>query len=378
MLVALGVTAHRQVQHWQNSHSLFRHTVNVTGENCVAWECLGIADLQQHNPAAALTNLARALECATSQDESNSVTYYIGAALQIEGKGLEALPYLERATVLPELQPERNYRLGLSLTAAGRLAEAEAALKQALDAKPNAAEFQLGMAALLHRQGQNEKAEEIFRQVIAKQPGLASGRQTYADFLLLTGRPAQAEAQYAAAVKLEPSDVKLRQGYAAALVRQGKTRETIEQLEEALKLEPTNAKVNFDLAELLSAQGRSREAVARYEAALAPNPKSITVLNNLAWLLATDADDRVRNGARAVELAERACAATEWKAAFLMGTLAAAYAEAGRFADAVAMAEKARDRARADKLDEVARRNEELLQLYRAGKPYREVTGPGK
>jgi hypothetical protein len=57
----------------------------------------------------------------------------------------------------------------------------------------------------------------------------------------------------------------------------------------------------------------------------------------------------------------------------MMGTLAAAYAEAGRFQDAIAMAEKARDKAREDKLDEVVKRNEELLALYRAGKPYHEA-----
>jgi protein O-mannosyl-transferase len=73
-----------------------------------------------------------------------------------------------------------------------------------------------------------------------------------------------------------------------------------------------------------------------------------------------------------VELAERACQLTEWKAPFLMGTLAAAYAQAGRFANAVAMAERAQARAQADKLDEVAKRNGELLELYRAGKPYHE------
>ena len=53
-------------------------------------------------------------------------------------------------------------------------------------------------------------------------------------------------------------------------------------------------------------------------------------------------DVQVRNGPRAVELAERACQLTEWKTAFFLGTLAAAYAEAGQFADAAATAERAR------------------------------------
>jgi len=98
----------------------------------------------------------------------------------------------------------------------------------------------------------------------------------------------------------------------------------------------------------------------------------VGALNNLAWLLATHPDEKIRNGPRAVEMAKRACELTKWTQPFLIGTLAAAYAEAGQFGDAVAMGEKARDLARANKLDEVAKKNGELLELYRAGKPLRE------
>jgi hypothetical protein len=56
----------------------------------------------------------------------------------------------------------------------------------------------------------------------------------------------------------------------------------------------------------------------------------------------------------------------------MIGTLAAAYAEAGKFDDAVKTAEKARDLAREQGAEDVAKRNEELLGLYRDGKPVRE------
>jgi hypothetical protein len=105
---------------------------------------------------------------------------------------------------------------------------------------------------------------------------------------------------------------------------------------------------------------------------LTANPDLVPALNNLAWLLATAADSRLRDGKRAVQLSEHACRLSEWHSAFLMGTLAAAYAEAGQFPQAVTIAERARDRARADKLEEVARKNEELLRLYLANKAYHE------
>ena len=77
--------------------------------------------------------------------------------------------------------------------------------------------------------------------------------------------------------------------------------------------------------------GRTREAVAQYQEALRLNPDLAGALNNLAWVLATCPDDQLRNGAEAVRLAERACELTHYREPLFIGTLAAAYAEAGRF-----------------------------------------------
>ena len=75
-------------------------------------------------------------------------------------------------------------------------------------------------------------------------------------------------------------------------------------------------------------------------------PKAQTLirktLNNLAWALATHPDAKIRNGTRAVKLAEDACRQTQYQQTVMVGTLAAAYAEAGRFDDALATAQKAR------------------------------------
>jgi len=59
--------------------------------------------------------------------------------------------------------------------------------------------------------------------------------------------------------------------------------------------------------------------------------------------------------------------------AIMLGTLAAAYAEGGRFADAVTTAELATTLAEAEGQKEVAEKNRELLKSYRAGQPWREV-----
>jgi hypothetical protein len=110
--------------------------------------------------------------------------------------------------------------------------------------------------------------------------------------------------------------------------------------------------------------------------ALELDPNLSVALNDLAWTLATDPDPQRRNGSEAVTLAERACRLTNFKNAQFIGTLAAAYAEANRFDDAVKNAELARQIALAEKDKGLAERNSHLLVEYRAGKPHREAATP--
>ena len=99
------------------------------------------------------------------------------------------------------------------------------------------------------------------------------------------------------------------------------------------------------------------------------------ILNNLAWLLATCPDAAFRNGREAVRLAARACELTQYAQPLLMGTLAAAQAEAGDFPAAIAAAQRAALLAATLHLEKVAMRNRELLQLYRQGQPFHEKKG---
>jgi hypothetical protein len=94
--------------------------------------------------------------------------------------------------------------------------------------------------------------------------------------------------------------------------------------------------------------------------------------NNLAWMLATSFEATNRNGTLAVELAERACDRTQYRITTLVGTLAAAYAEAGRFEEAISTAEKACALATESGESDLLKRNQKLLLMYRAHLPYRE------
>jgi tetratricopeptide (TPR) repeat protein len=159
---------------------------------------------------------------------------------------------------------------------------------------------------------------------------------------------------------------------AQALQAQGKPEEALAQYSEVLRQQP-DAEVYTAVAGLLAERGQIREASAHYRAALQLEPDFWPALNNLAWILATAADPANRDGKEAVQRAEQACVLTGQREAKLVGTLAAAYAEAGRFAEAVTTAEKAARLAEQANQPELAARNRKLLELYRAGKPAREA-----
>jgi spermidine synthase len=111
-------------------------------------------------------------------------------------------------------------------------------------------------------------------------------------------------------------------------------------------------------------------AIEKYREALRHDPILTTALNNLAWLLATTADPKLRNGGEAVRAAETACAITQYKHTRLVGTLAAAYAEAGRFEEAVTTGQKACELASASNEAGLTERNRQLLDLYKRRQPY--------
>jgi Flp pilus assembly protein TadD len=150
-------------------------------------------------------------------------------------------------------------------------------------------------------------------------------------------------------------------------LRHGQPDDALGQFEETLRLRP-DAQSHSDLGLALTMLGRAREAAGHYETAVKLNPDWPEALNNFAWLLATTPDAQLRNGARAVVLAEQACRLTDFKQPLLLGTLAAAYAEAGSFDEAVQTAGKAIALAAAENHPDLAKRNQELLELYRTGK----------
>jgi tetratricopeptide (TPR) repeat protein len=149
------------------------------------------------------------------------------------------------------------------------------------------------------------------------------------------------------------------------------------QYQEAIHIKPDYAEAHYNLGIALFEKGQTARAMNEFQEAsrLKPdenNPHNATALNNLAWRFAASSDASLRDGTLAVKLAERACELTNYRKTIFVGTLAAAYAEAGRFDEAVATGQRAC--ALAAELGEtnLLKRNQELVILYQAHQPYHE------
>jgi tetratricopeptide (TPR) repeat protein len=174
------------------------------------------------------------------------------------------------------------------------------------------------------------------------------------------------------AVRLRPDYADAYFNLGSVLFQQGRIDQAIAHWRKALEIRPRDAQAHRNVASALRKQGNLKEAISEYEQALNIAPEDSVALNNLAWILATCSDASMRDGARAVTLAAKALQASEGRDPTFVRTLAAARAEAGQFAEAVATAEAAKALANTQSKPALAKRLEEEITLYRARVAVRE------
>ena len=269
-----------------------------------------------------------------------------------------------------------HHNLGTVLAEEGKADEAAEHLRAALQINSACEDARSNLGRLLAEQGKRDEGKAQLEALLRANPRHAGAHRNLGSILFAEGNTAEGLAEYALARQLQPDDSATPEDLAAALAKPGAPRIPLPQLGQALALLPT-AELRAQLAGTWAEQGKYQSAIEVYRAALALQPQSPDLLNNLAWLLATCPEAEVRDGAGAVRLAERACELSGGKRTVMVGTLAAAYAEAGRFADAAATAQKACALAVASGDKALAARNEELLVLYRAGRAYHEAARRG-
>jgi tetratricopeptide (TPR) repeat protein len=172
------------------------------------------------------------------------------------------------------------------------------------------------------------------------------------------------------ALQINPDYAGARYNLGNALLEKGSVDEAIVHFQKAIQINPNYADAHNNFGNALLQKGAVDEAIAHFQKALQINPDHVQTLNNLAWVLATCPQASLRNGNKAVELAQRANQLTRDGNPAVLRTLAAAYAEAGRFPEAVETGERALLVAGTQSNTALADAIRSQLKLYQAGIPF--------
>jgi tetratricopeptide (TPR) repeat protein len=297
-------------------------------------EALGMACMMSEQFEAAREAFDKAIEL---DPEAAGPLLQRARVFAVEGERDKALADIDRAVDLAPRDPSARLLRARILQQAGQseraLADVESVLQQ--DAEMPAALELKGLIAA-ERQDYPE-AIRSFRKLAAKNPDDPIVLSQLGTLYLAAKQPREAIRRFTKALEAD--------GEAFAALR-GRS----------------DAEISI---------GDHVAAIADLEKAHTIKPDDTGILNNLAWLLATSPNDAIRDAARAITLAEKACEETEWKEGHIISTLAAGHAEKGDFESAQKFSRKAIDADTAAGGDVEDQLKNELAN-YEAGKPWRE------
>lgn len=242
--------------------------------------------------------------------------------------------------------PLPHFKLGEVLANRGKNEEAVEHLRASLRIQPENADALTLLGVVLRRLGRIDEALEAFRQASQIKPVSPRTHRRYAEALHDAGNATEAMYHYRLAIEKDPS------------------------FRAAVRAEQGAQRLHGSAIALLQ-QREYAAAVDTLRAAFIVAPENLAVTSDLAWILGTCPDDAVRDGAEAVRLSEMVRDSAKQETPMLLDTLAAAYAEQGRFDDAVTAADRAIELARQSGADNLAKEIEKRRDLYVARRPYR-------
>jgi tetratricopeptide (TPR) repeat protein len=289
------------------------------------------------------------------------------------GRLNEAIANYRKALAIRPDYGNACVNLGVALERQGRVDEAIAQYRKALSITPDFVNAYVDLGAALERQGRLDEAVAQYRQALKVDSDCVGAYVNLGVVLRRQGRFDDAIVQYQKALAIKPNYAEAHVNLGAVLGWQGKFDEAAAHFRQALEINPSHASARQNLDLILSDRQQVVQGLARQRALILQHPHDVPLLNDTAWILATSPHTSVRNGPEAVELAQRAWTLSDGREPAILGTLAAAYAEAGRFPEAVETARKAIALARQQKKHGLTASINAKLPLYQAGTPYRQA-----
>jgi protein O-mannosyl-transferase len=413
VLPVLGLLTWRQCGMYADIETLWRTTLARNPNSFLAQNNLGAALYQRGQVDEAIIRYQKAL--AINPNDAEAIIN-LGKALLQKGKADEAMACFQKGLEIRRDFTDFYNNMGDALLQKGQVDEAITQFQKALEIHPQYAPAHNNLGNALLRKGRVDEAIEQFQRAIDIQPGLKPAHSNLGNTLIQQGRVDEAIEQFQKAIEIQPDDVAIQNNLGYALLQKGRVDEAIAQFQSALKMQPEFAEAHYNLGITLLQQGRVDEAaihfrktfeiqpqhwlacanlgvilfqkgqmdkaVTCFQRALEIQPDNAMLCKNLAWILATCPDASVRNGTQAVQLAERAVRLSGGTDPTFISTLAATYANDGRFPEAVKTAQQARQLAAAQSNTTLVNDLQTQIELYQAGLPFRDASqsnpGPAK
>ncbi len=244
LLPVLMVLTWKQVQNWENSITLFKHTLKHTSNNLVI-----------HN------NLGNAFD---KQDRTEEAIEQYYQALRI-------MPDYEKA----------HYNLGIAFDKQDRTEEAIEQYYQALRLKPDYAEAHNNLGNAFDKQDRTEEAIEHFLQALRLRPDYAKAHYNLGNALGKHGRTEEAIEHYFQVLRIKPDYVDVHNNLAVALVRKGNIKEAIVHFREELRINPDFAQAHYNLGVAYGSSGMHKEAIEAYKHVIRIDPDFTKAYNSL-------------------------------------------------------------------------------------------------
>jgi tetratricopeptide (TPR) repeat protein len=350
----------------------YREALRLRPAQASAHNNLGNALAAKGKAEEAIDQYREALELDPASAEAHN---NLGAAFQSSGKLDQAMSHYRLAVAISPDYAEAFNNLGTLLRRQEKLEEALECYRRALHLKPVYPEVQNNLGDVLLAQGQSDEAINHLREALRLRPDYALAHNNLGLALASKGRVDDAVEEYEKALHLKPDYAEAHCNLANAFASRGQLDDAAAHLHNALRLNPDYAEARGNLGVVFTLTGNFDEAIQQFREALRLKPDWPAPMAGLAWALATDPDKQASDANEAIRLAERAADMTAHRNAVIMDTLAAAYAAAGQFEQAVPTAEAALSLAINDKNTELSARVRQRIELYRQRKPYRDARG---
>jgi len=259
----------------------------------------------------------------------------LGNALQSQGRVDEAISHYEHALRIKPDHARAHNNLGNALVSRGRLTEAVNHYRQALQINPDYAKAHNNLANVLSSQGEFDEGISHFRRAVQIKPD-------YAEAYCNMGKAFQS---------------------------QGRFEEAIDCYNQALQTTPDDPDVHDSLGQIFEAQGSLAVALNHYRHALRSRPDWPELLIRTARIIATAPQPEILDVKQAVRLTQQAAQLTGYKNPAVLDKLAAAYATAGQFDQAIATAKIAIRLAGEINAEDLANQIRKHLKIYEQTRP---------